>query len=155
MLIDASDIDVKVRLDLYEVPRRMMDAVLRGDCEQYVGCFAEDGVWDPQPLFRVSNGRDEIRAAFTEAWNSMSWAFQGQFHTVISEFSGARAQMRTYLYELGTAKGDTNPPPIGIGLYTDNLAQIDGKWYVTRHDLTPIYFGSSDYSKPIFQELPC
>lgn len=152
--IDASDIDVKVRLDLHDVPIRMMDAVIRRDADQYVGCFTEDGIWDADPLFRVSHGRQAIREAFVEACDGLEWAFQGHFHTIVAEYSGDRAKLRTYLHEVGVPKGMTTPVPIGVGLYVDDLVLVDGKWRITLHDLKTIYFGGNDHVTPLFRHDP-
>lgn len=149
MLMDPSTIDAAVRLDLYEIPRRMMDAVIRCDWEQYADCFTEDGVWDPGPLGAVASGRDNVAKAFRDAWDTLHWAFQGHYQTVPVSFTGSEAQLRTYLFETGAFRGAEGAPPIGLGMYVDDMILVDGKWKVACHRLTSIYFGSSDFSEAI------
>lgn len=150
MNIDPSLVPPLVRLDLYEVPRRMMDAVIRCDVEQFVDCFSPDGCWDAEPLVPLANGRDEIRQRLTDAWKMLRWVFQGHFHTVVVSYSENRAQLRTYLYEVGVTKVE-GPVPVGLGCYTDDVELIDGRWKVTKHGLSMIYFGDVDFQRPIFE----
>lgn len=151
MLMDASTIDPAIRLDLYEIPRRMMDAVIRCDWEQYADCFTVDGIWDPGPLGAVATGRDNVAKAFRDAWDTLHWAFQGHYHTVPVSFSESQAQLRTYLFETGVFRGSDSAPPIGLGVYTDDMTLVDGKWKVARHALSCVYFGASDFSKAMHQ----
>lgn len=151
MIIDPSLVPHLVRLDLYEIPVRMMDAVIRSDHEQYVDCFVADGVWDPSPLAERAEGVAEISRRFQDSWATLRWAFQGHFQSVVVSYSEGQARLRTYLYEAGVTKIDPTGP-IGLGCYTDDLVLVDGKWKVVLHDLSPIYFGSTDFLHPIFQE---
>jgi len=151
MIIDPTKVPALVRLELYEVPVRMMDAVIREDVDQYVDCFTEDGIWDPTPLADRAEGVVEIRRRFTDACATLSWAFQGHFSTVVTDYSHDRAQLRTYLYEVGVMKGSRSASPIGLGCYTDDLVLVDGRWKLTLHDLSTIYFGSSDYADPMVE----
>ena len=151
MIIDPSLVPSLVKLELYEVPRRMIDAVIRQDVEQYLDCFTDDGIWDPSPLTDRAVGKVEIGRRFTDACATLDWAFQGHFSTVVTEYSENRAQLRSYLYEVGILKGAQSASPIGLGCYTDDLVLVDGRWKVTLHDLSVIYFGSADYTEPMFE----
>lgn len=151
MIIDPSLVPPLVKLELYEVPLRMIDAVIRQDVEQYVDCFTDDGVWDPTPLTDRAEGKAEIGRRFSDACATLDWAFQGHFSTVVTDYSENRAQLRCYLYEIGITKNAQSASPIGVGCYTDDLVLVDGRWKVTLHDLSVIYFGSSDYAHPLFE----
>jgi hypothetical protein len=148
-------IDVQTRLDLLELPHKAADAVIWKNADQYADCFTPDGVWDPRPLWptRIEGGRTGIRAAFLAACATLDFALQGIFSVRIIEYTGSRAKLRTYLLELGKVK-DAELAPVGFGMYEDDCVVEDGIWRMRLHKLTPLYFGSADWLKPIHLNWP-
>ncbi|QLL08724.1 YybH family protein [Mycobacterium vicinigordonae] len=145
--MDYSKIDLRDRLDLLDLPRKASDAVTRRDVDQYVSTYTEDAQWDPQPLFHVCNGRDEIRVGFLAAHETLEWAAQITWMTLIEAYDGSTAKTRSYIGEWGKPKGG-EPAGCGIGMYTDICVKQDGVWLVQHHDLTSIYFGAPDWNTP-------
>ncbi|MDB5967735.1 MAG: hypothetical protein JWQ90_185 [Hydrocarboniphaga sp.] len=150
-----SDIDVKTRLDLLDLPQKAADAVIWRNADQYADCFTVDAVWDPRPLgpSAIDGGRDKIREAFTQFWSGLDYALQGILSVRIIAFDGKEAKLRTYLMEYGRAKG-SDQAPMGFGMYEDLCVIEDGQWRMRLHKLTPLYFGSSDWLNPMFLNCP-
>jgi ketosteroid isomerase-like protein len=143
------EMNVRTRLDLYDLPKRLMDAVARSNVDLFADCFTDDACWDPRPLFRASSGKDDIRAAFKEACGQLSWAFQGGLQTIIDHYTGTQARMRTYLMELAAPKGETHPAFIGLAVYVDEAVMIGDRWKLRSHTLAPIYFGPNGFGPAV------
>ena len=153
--MNVNQIDVQTRLDLLELPHRAADAVIWKNADQYADCFTADAAWDPRPLWptRIEGGRSAIRAVFPEMCAGLDFALQGIFSVRIIAYTGSQAKLRTYLLELGRAKG-TQLAPVGFGMYEDDCVMEDGIWRMRLHKLTPLYFGSADWLEPIHLNWP-
>ncbi len=151
--MDLSQIDIKTRLDLLDVPQKAMDALIWRNSDQYADCFTENAVWDLRPLIpHPVKGRAAIRQFFIDAWDSLEWAAQGLYFSRIVEFDGTHAKLRNYLGEWGPYKGGNSV--VGFAMYIDDCVLEDGVWRIANHNIVPIYLGSADYAKPLFQMSP-
>ena len=144
-------LDPETRLAIEAVPLKLIDAVTRNDPELYASCFLEhDSVWDASKLtgdeagfpFR---GREAIKAAMKGFEDSMALAVQTHYSTHIDEYTGCTACVRFYIGEFGRYPG--GEMEFGVGMYSDKYELCeDGEWRVREHVLTPVFFGSGDFT---------
>ncbi len=144
-------LDIETRLAIEAVPLKLIDAVTRNDPELYASCFLEhDSVWDASKLtgdeagfpFR---GREAIKAAMKAFEDSLALAAQTHYSTHIDEYTGRTACVRYYIGEYGRVPG--GEMEFGVGMYSDKYELCeDGEWRVREHVLTPVFFGSGDFT---------
>ena len=117
------------RLAIRELYDTYGDASTRGDLEEFLGCWADEGVWNTQIFTRT--GKDEMREQWDMLWTGFDKvAFLANVFSI--EVDGDKAASRALQREEILLKGG------GIyrlaGLYTDRLVRRDGKWLFLRRD---------------------
>jgi uncharacterized protein (TIGR02246 family) len=116
---------IRERIDSY------CDAVFRKDPEDWIACWAEEGVWR-LPGSEVA-GRDNIKAAWINAMSRYELAgfYASPGHI---EVDGGSAVVRAYTQEnLQTVDGGFIKI---IGSYADTLVKRDGAWLFTSRTYT-------------------
>ena len=114
---------IEDRLAIRERIEAYSDAVFRHDAEDWIACWAEDGVWR-LPGMEVS-GAANIKAAWQGAM--ANYPLAAFFATPGSiEVSGDRADVRVYTQEiLRLASGGMRKI---IGAYDDKMVKQGGVW---------------------------
>lgn len=106
------------------------------DVEAYLALFAPDAVWALPGGER--RGHDQIRDGSVErraqGQVGPGTATRHAVTTVVVDVDGDRATASsTWMFLVDT----TTEPRIGrVGTYTDEFARIDGRWLLTRRDIT-------------------
>lgn len=111
------------RLLIRDLYGRYADASWRGDREEWLSCFAEDGRWTSH-LFDCT-GKDELRETWDSLWADwVNVAFLSEIGSI--EVAGDAAKARSYAREIVLLKNG------GIfklaGRYEDDLVRRDGAW---------------------------
>lgn len=151
----ATDIDLKTRLAIEEIPLLCIDAVTRNDPEQYADCFKEhDSFWDASALAPGSEtatgfpfeGRAAIKQAFMGFQEQLDFALQTHYSTHFIQFDERSARVRYYIGEYGRAHGQS--VEFGVGMYRDVYDLCDdGVWRIRSHILTPVFYGTPDLNE--------
>ncbi|MEW9855266.1 nuclear transport factor 2 family protein [Novosphingobium sp. M1R2S20] len=122
---------IEERLAIRELYGMYGDASWRGDREQWLSCFTQDGRWTSH-LFDAT-GHDELRATWDGLWEDWQYvAFLGEIGAM--DVEGEAAQCRSYAREIvrlnsgGTFKL--------AGRYDDTLVKVKREWKFARRDYT-------------------
>lgn len=114
-------IRVRERYDSYS------DAVFRADLDDYLACWAEDGVRTG------AGGECEGKAGLRDHWEG-TWRSIDRmtFFTQIAaiDVDGDRASARVFSLEL--LRLNTGETHQVVGMYDDNLERVDGDWLFAR-----------------------
>jgi len=114
------------RLAIRERIEAYSDAVFRHDAEDWIDCWAEDGVWR-LPGTEVS-GKANIKAAWIGAMGGFAMA--GFFaNPGAIEIDGDRAKVRVYTQEILALKAGGIRKIVGA--YDDELVKQDDAWRFT------------------------
>ncbi|MET0704439.1 MAG: nuclear transport factor 2 family protein [Mycobacterium sp.] len=112
---------IRERLDSYS------DAVFRGDVDDYLACWSEDGTRTG------SGGECQGKPALREHWHGIfRFLARMTFFTQVAaiEVDGDRATARSYCREILVLRdGDVRKL---IGVYDDTLIRADGDWLFAR-----------------------
>lgn len=114
---------IEDRLAIRELYGTYGDASWRGDREQWVACFAQDGRWSSH-IFDAT-GHDALREVWDGLWKDWdSVAFLGEIGAM--EIEGDKASVRSYAREVVKMKN-------GVifklcGHYDDKLVRSGGAW---------------------------
>ena len=116
---------IRERIDTY------CDAVFRKNADDWIACWAEEGVWR-LPGSEVS-GRDAIKAAWIGAMSRYALAgfFASAGHIKVD---GDTAQVRAYTQEF--LQGTDGSYIKIIGAYDDTLVKRGGAWLFTSRTYT-------------------
>jgi uncharacterized protein (TIGR02246 family) len=107
-----------------------------GDLETYVNLYTADATWEMPG--HVLHGHDQIRASAVRRRESgeagPGTATRHLVSTTAVTLTGDEAVADSYwqFYRQTTA----NPVLVSMGHYRDALARIDGRWLVSRRDIT-------------------
>lgn len=117
------------RLAIRELYDTYGDASTRGDIEQFLSCWTDDGVWNTQIFTRT--GKAEMREQWGLLWQGFEKvAFLGNVFSI--EVDGDTAKTRAIQREEILLKGG------GIyrlaGLYSDRIVRRNGQWLFGRRD---------------------
>lgn len=124
---------IEDRLDIRDLYGVYADASCRGDREDWVACFAEDGQWNSH-IFQQS-GRQALREQWDALWaNFSSLAFLSEVHAI--EIDGDAAIARALAREIVRLK-DGGLYKL-VGLYDDRLVRVGGKWLFSRRTYRPL-----------------
>jgi hypothetical protein len=101
------------------------------DADGLASLFTEDGVWDSGKLFGRAEGREGIRAHFSNATSRVTWALH---YVLCPEITiapdGQTAEGTWYLWQPCTAVRRGVPTPSFLaGTYHETYAKVDGRWY--------------------------
>ncbi|WP_068071608.1 nuclear transport factor 2 family protein [Novosphingobium lentum] len=122
------------RVAIHELVASYGDAVTRRDADDWIGNWAEDGVWKLPAIPGME--RIEGSAAILKAWlDAMpGWPFQVNFQrcgAIVVE--GETAHGHTYTDELNTdTAGKTER---WLNRYDDEWVKRDGRWYFASRSL--------------------
>ncbi len=124
-------------LEIQMLAQRYADAVNRHHAEDWIACWAEEGVWylgTPEPI----RGRDTILAAWKGAMAGYPFAvFMVQ--PSIVDVDGDTANSRSNVEEI-LEDPDGNAMRV-YGVYNDKLVKEDGKWRFLERHYNVIYRG--------------
>ncbi len=108
------------------------DASNRGDTEDWLACFTEDGQWNSH-IFRCA-GKAELRTQWDTLWSTFgSMGFLCNPGPI--EVTGDTARARSYPREIIRMKDGSLYKLIGA--YDDYLVRQDGAWLFSRREYTP------------------
>jgi hypothetical protein len=107
--------------------------------EEWLECFTDKGSVESS-LFGRYEGREDLRrflAKYQSAFNTMQLRHLNS--NLVIDISGDRAEGRCYLvlYSSRRGRADIN----AIGIYRDQLRQIDGRWLFASRQVTWDYSG--------------
>lgn len=122
---------------------RYADAVCRFDTDQWAGTWAEDGVWEMDPMSQT--GRDQIAAT----WHGMLTRLDGVIHSYLSGWADLDEQAGTGTgrwYVIEHFKRPDEDPMTMYGFYDDEYCMENGEWKFARRSLNRIYYGPPDMS---------
>jgi hypothetical protein len=124
------------RLAIQDLYGMSADASSRGDKDEWMGTFAQDGCEWNSHLFQCA-GKAAIAAKWDELW--VGFEKVGFLSTVGSiEVAGDTARARCTAREVIRLK-DGKVFKL-IGLYRDELLRVDGQWKFTRRNYEPLVF---------------
>jgi ketosteroid isomerase-like protein len=103
------------------------DAVFQRDCDAWLACWTEDGVWD---IFdKEICGKPALRQQWDETWSMLErMAFFSEVGSI--EVEGERAAVRSYCLEIVALQGGESLKVVAH--YADELAKVDGEWLFSR-----------------------
>jgi uncharacterized protein (TIGR02246 family) len=120
------------RFAIHELVARYNKAIDTGDPKGWADTFTEDGTFDG--IAGVFTGRDQLQG-FVEAYVSdpqfADWASSQHWTTnLVIDGDGDHAEMFAHVKMV-------KPEPDGgriilVGVYTDTLAKVDGRWLFAR-----------------------
>ena len=122
---------------------RYADAVCRFDTDQWAATWAEDGVWEMDPMSQT--GRDQIAAA----WHGMLTRLDGVIHSYLNGWADLDEDAGTGIgrwYVIEHFKRPDEDPMTMYGFYDDEYCLEDGEWKFARRSLHRIYYGPPDMS---------
>ena len=120
---------------------RYADAVCRFDAEQWAATWAEDAVWEMDPMSK--NGRDQI----STAWQGMLARLDGVIHSYLNGWADLDEDAGTgRWYVIEHFKRPDEDPMTMYGFYDDEYCMEDGQWKFARRSLNRIYYGPPDMS---------
>lgn len=108
--------------------------------EDWLACFTEDGSVESS-LFGHFHGREELRRFLLKYQNAFKTMQLRHLNSnLLVDIFGERAEGRCYLvlYSSRRGRADIN----AIGIYRDQLEQIDGRWFFKSRKVTWDYSGS-------------
>ena len=122
---------------------RYADAVCRFDTDQWAATWAEDGVWEMDPMSQT--GRDQIAAT----WHGMLTRLDGVIHSYLSGWADLDEEAGTGTgrwYVIEHFKRPDEDPMTMYGFYDDEYCMENGEWKFARRSLNRIYYGPPDMS---------
>ena len=124
---------IEDRLAIRDLYGSYGDASSRGDVEEWLTCWTEDGQWRTHVFDR--SGKGELREQWDMLWaNFDKVAFLGEVGSI--EIDGDKATGRSVAREIIALSGG------GIyklvGRYEDCLVRQKGKWLFARRNYQPI-----------------
>jgi 3-phenylpropionate/cinnamic acid dioxygenase small subunit len=107
--------------------------------EEWLECFTDNGSVESS-MFGRFEGREDLRrflAKYQNAFNTMQLRHLNS--NLVIDIFGDRAEGRCYLvlYSSRRGRADTN----AIGIYRDQLQQIEGRWLFVSRKVTYDYSG--------------
>ena len=124
------------RMAIHELYGTAADCSSRGDAEEWIATYADQGCEWNSHLFRNA-GKDAIRAQWNALWEGFEKVgFLGTVGAI--EVEGARATARCTAREIIRLK-DGKVFKL-IGLYRDQLVKLGGEWKFTVRDYEPLVF---------------
>lgn len=119
------------RLAIRELYGTYADSSWRGDREQWLSCFTDDGRWTSH-LFDAA-GRDALRATWDGLWKDWETvAFLGEIGAM--QIEGDTAHVRSYAREIVLMKNGSHFKLCGH--YADTLRKTGGEWKFARREYT-------------------
>lgn len=119
------------RLAIRELYGTYGDASWRGDREQWISCFTEDGCWTSH-LFDAT-GHEALLLTWDGLWKDWETvAFLGDIGAM--EITGDTARVRSYAREVVLMKNGSHFKLCGH--YADTLRRVDGEWKFARREYT-------------------
>ena len=106
---------------------RYADAINRAAFDEVVACYAPDGVWRVPAPFRADHaGRENIKQRLADRRAEVDLVVMMVGTVVAVEASAGLIRGRTTIHETGRL--DVEHELDVLGLYDDELVQIDGEW---------------------------
>jgi uncharacterized protein (TIGR02246 family) len=121
------------RLAIRDLYGRYGDASTRGDAEEWLTCWTEDGQWNTH-LFKRS-GKADLREQWDALWaNFEKVGFLGEVGAI--EVDGDKATCRSVAREIiRLTNGGLYKL---VGRYDDYLVRKNGEWLFARRDYQPL-----------------
>jgi len=117
-------------MDDYEAIRRLLADYCfgtdTGDTERWVGCFADDILWEGGAFGRFE-GREAARA-YHQGAGDASRNFRHVNSNAAIDIEGETATVRSYI-QIYDQSGQT-PAIVFSGFYDDRLVKQDGRWLI-------------------------
>ncbi len=132
MSIQAETLAASDRIEIQELCARYDQTVDNGDVDGWVSLFTEDGTFE-SPM-GAATGHDELRAflrGYLDSGATRSARHATGVH--VTEGDGTTARHTGYLTVYET-HGDAGV--VATGVYTDELAKVDGGWKLTHRQLS-------------------
>jgi len=130
---------------IHDLVARYADAVNRRDQSAWRDTWAADGQWDLRG--QVTTGREAIVGLWTGLMGSLPFVVQ-LIHSGTVAATSDRATGTWYLTEyMKTANGDGR---MGVGVYRDSYARIEGAWCFARRRYDLLYSGPPNLSGDTF-----
>jgi uncharacterized protein (TIGR02246 family) len=135
----ASDIDVKIRLDIQDLYARASHASDASDGVGWAETFVPNGVFVTKTYDSTVEGRAAL-AAFIESSNGAAWDRGEQFRHLITALTmwplpDGRIGAKAFLTITATSTAGTRIDRSVV--MTDELAEHDGEWLFTRREAAP------------------
>jgi SnoaL-like domain len=112
---------------LRRLANRYADAINRAAFDEVVGCYAPDGVWRVPPPFRADHhGRDNIKKRLADRRAQVDLVVMMVGTVVAVEAAPGLIRGRTMIHETGRLDAEHGLDV--LGLYDDELVQVDGEW---------------------------
>jgi ketosteroid isomerase-like protein len=136
--------------ELRHLANRYADGINRADFEFVAQTWAPDGVWSvPSPWNIRQEGRTAIRDHLVDRRKSVDIVVMTVCTVVAVEADERRILGRTTIEETG--RRDAERGIHVLGLYDDELTNIDGRWYFARRTLN---FLAVDNSPTVYTASP-
>jgi len=129
---------------------RLCDAVARGDVDDWVACWRDDGVWElaGRPAVR---GAAALRAAFADARGPLELCVQEPLFGWV-EVSDPAATARWYVRELQRSR--TGYGEELLGCYDDLVVRDEAGWRFARRRFWVVYRGPRPVPGEVFRPPP-
>lgn len=120
---------------LRQLVSRFSDAVNRGDADEFVSCWTEDGVWESG---KPATGRDEIRAHFSKVAASYSWLQQTSPNAVfeVDEAAGVGSGRVSIQESFKSKKASAGTL---YAVYHDRYKRVAGTWLFAERRLAVVH----------------
>jgi ketosteroid isomerase-like protein len=136
--------------ELRHLANRYADGINRADFDFVAQTWAPDGLWSvPSPWNIRQEGRDAIRDHLVGRRKTVAIVVMTVCTVVAVEVDEGRILGRTTIEETG--RRDSERGVHVLGLYDDELVNIDGSWYFARRTLN---FLAVDSSPTVYTAAP-
>jgi SnoaL-like domain len=128
--------------ELRSLANRYADGINRADFDDVGSCWAVDGVWTVPAPFNIKQvGRQTIADHLTERRKTVDIVVMTVCSVVALEASAGRIIGRTTIEEQGRRDADRGIHV--LGLYDDELVNVDGTWFFAARTLNLLAVDSS------------
>lgn len=136
--------EIEDRIAIRDLVERYTNACTVGDWDGVGATFHEEGVWAVAPPFNLEiKGRTAIQAFISDSIQKSEFAVQ-MSHNVVVDLDGDQATARVVINEVARHnQPDDHSSLFMLGLYTDEITRVDGRWGFARRRFQPFYIDST------------
>ena len=126
------------KLAIQETIVRYSDAATRGDWDAFASLWVDDAVWEVGPPVDTRvEGASTIVATARASVDAEDFLVQMTHGSVVTIRGDGRASATTTIHALARREGEHQITNLGV--YYDELIEVDGEWKFTWRLLQPVY----------------
>lgn len=110
------------KLEIQELTARYAMAMDKGNLEEWLGTWADDGVWEG------GVGRYEGKVALKSLFHDLGERISGKRHVMTNSIISQIDSDVVHTCYILIFERETSTHCIGTGVYSDKLKKVDGRW---------------------------